>query len=216
MSEENIKSFFTTSYSEGAGNESFGRLHEFLYVTIPLLLTTGVNKLSRSDASEISEADFMEEYTGPIEALMMFMLYNRLFDHKGEVLNHGDEEDQEEDVSSISDNNTVATLSTRSSQKTRGRPKNKKSFCPAEHDEHLFNTHERRMEDSLWYGWYRKAVQKINERNKKYFDSVRICSVITVQGSNPGGENENNRRNAPQSSLSAARQENLKKGYVGI
>jgi hypothetical protein len=123
LSESSISTFLSSSYAVSNSNQAFKRLHDLMFVQIPMALCVGDNGLSRVDRNEgvCTWEQYNTEYSANLEALIVFMFKEQL-----EYLTK--QEDQ--DNSSHSDNSSEVS----DVQKKRGgRPKNKKTFCPIGH-----------------------------------------------------------------------------------
>lgn len=167
---EKITEFLTGSYELTKHNPGFQRIHDLLFVTIPMTLSTGKSKLSLAiEGRTISWDDYAGEYTTSIEALVIFMFMEQIAQE-----GLGDSE--------VQPRVSIRDAASARGRRSGGRPKNRRGFCPLKHTKQKGPVTKRRTENSLWYGWYLKAIEIINERNAKYLEEHNEKSVRKLAG----------------------------------
>jgi hypothetical protein len=198
LSESSISEFLSSSYAVSSSNQAFRRLHELMFVQIPMALCVGDNGLSRVDRNEgvCTWEQYNTEYSANLEALIVFMFKEQL-----EYLTK--QEDQ--DNSSHCDNSSEVSGDVQ--KKRGGRPKNKKTFCPIGHHKYKHEVWLRREETSNWFGWYDAAVQSISCKNKEHLDEMRNGISASVPQDSQGQERFGQQEEVdPQESLAYSKQ----------
>ena len=184
MTDGNISAFLKSKYVIDSANELFQRLNKLMFVQIPRALCAGDrdNGICRvTNNGSCTLELYNTEYTENLEAMVIFMFKEQLGYLKGlEAQDNALQGDGATDGS--------VSLSDEAQKKKGGRPKNKKTFCPVEHDKHKQDVLCRREAGSEWIGWYEAAVQSISSMNKQHLDEMRNGITTLPPEDNQGGE----------------------------
>ena len=168
MTEANISAFLASKYFVDKSNDMFQRLHKIILLQIQLNLCAGVQD-NNGLCQEVTNNGsctwelYNTEYTKKLEAMIIFMFKEQLGYLKG--LEGQDNACQGDDSTCVSDEGQ---------KRKGGRPKNRKTFCPDEHDKHEQDVLRQPEEGSEWIGLYEVPVQSISIMNRQqHLDEMR-------------------------------------------
>jgi hypothetical protein len=167
MTEANISAFLASTYFVDKSNDMFQRLHKIIILQIQLQLCAGVqddNGICQvtNDGSCTLQL-YNTEYTKNLEAMVIFMFKEQLDYLKG--LEAQENACQGDDSTCVSDEGQ---------KRKDGRPKNRKTFCPNEHDKHEQDVLRQPEEGSERIGLYKVPVQSISIMNRQlHLDKMR-------------------------------------------
>jgi hypothetical protein len=189
LTNENITEFYSSTYESSKSNDMFARLNQLINVSIPMAICSGDNKLTRNDGKSIAMIDYFKEYTAVIEALVLLLFYKQLDYLSGVTRNkyktgsdpHDNNHSNDDEATSDANSCTPGPVASEK-RKKGGRPSGKEGFCHILHSRLKIGVYERRKEKHCWYGWYKEALQSINQINKDWFEERVQGSEIERSG----------------------------------
>jgi hypothetical protein len=178
LTNENITDFYSSAYEASKNNDMFKRLNQLINVTIPMAICLGDTKLAKTNGKATEMKDYFKEYTVVIEALVILLFYKQLDYLSGISSNKyktsDPHENSNDDEATSDSNNNASGPDPILRKKKGGRPSGKEGFCHILHTELKNSVYEHREENHPWYGWYKEALQSIDNINKEWFqDRVR-------------------------------------------